>query len=554
MTRKENYDELTVNGDPAATDTDLATKADQSEVDSLSTTVDTKADQDGGGTATLTNYDSIETATASIGGRAIYVQTEADLQPLRDGVAGTYIVAGAIDISSTLTLSEGQTLAGLGSSSKLQPTGDFPLVEIIPAGFDDHAHLTNLTLDIAGSGLTSYTSSAVRFTSEGRYESGPPEVSNLLINGGSVAGSGSAGIELYADSTLRASGISWVRVDGVRIYAFDNGIEQNTADSSAWINGNHFLNIDTTATSVGIYQDLSTGMQQNNNVYHLATNGSSSISKFFHIEGDKNWIISDCYDPQLNTYQWGWGTLEGNWNMIVTRVGGSWIGRRIENVGFGNAIDDTRWQEKEWMISPGYPTWIEPRDSAKASFERSGGLSAIHLESSGTAAGATAALEPSGASDIYWRWSFPWFEVPFRLGHETQLFAGVELYGGSGTRYGIYADPDNTLGTGIAANFIAYAENPTDGSQFSDTGIAIDMDPHYVTICMGREEWNLGISLDGTRYLRFPQTVDPPSGHPRIMIEQTADLNRSFRVLDRVRFSQSTEDAPAHFGTETDRN
>lgn len=471
------------------------------------------------------------------------VETEADLTPLENGDMGTFVVLGTLDTDATITLSEGQTLAGVGSSSRIRPTGDFPVVEIIPDGFTDQPHLTTLAIDIDGASISNYTSSAIQFTSEGRYEYGPPHVSDVIIHGAGSAGTGSVGIELYADSTLRASGVSWVRVDGVRIYDFDHAIEQNTADSSAWINANEFHNIDTMSSTVGLYQDLSSGMQQDNNIYHLATNGSSSTEKFVHIEGDNNVVYSDLYDPNLNTDPWGWGTLAGNFNEVVARVGGYWIGRRTENSGYGNTIRAPRWNEHEWLVAPGYPTWIEPDDTAGASYTRHGGESAVQLDSDGTSAGASTALEPAGGgADIYSRWAFPWFEGAFALDQTTDLFAALELYGGASDRYGIYADPTDTLGTGVTSNFVAYAESSPDGSQSADTGIGLDTEIHYATVTMGREAWGIGISLDGESHLRFEQSSDPPDGHPRVAIEQTGGTNRTMHVVDRLQYSQLTAD------------
>lgn len=52
MPRYEEFDDLLIGGDSAATDTDLATKA----------------DQDGGGTAALTNYSNVTTSQLNSAG------------------------------------------------------------------------------------------------------------------------------------------------------------------------------------------------------------------------------------------------------------------------------------------------------------------------------------------------------------------------------------------------------------------------------------------------------------------------------------------------------
>ena len=105
------------------------------------------------------------------------VQSESDLTPLDNGDLGTYLVDGAVEISSTITLVERQVLTGLGSLSKFQPSGNFNVVEIVPSGFSQQSLLSNLTIDIVGAAVSTYTSSAIRFTS-----GGPPSLLHTSVD------------------------------------------------------------------------------------------------------------------------------------------------------------------------------------------------------------------------------------------------------------------------------------------------------------------------------------------------------------------------------------
>ena len=109
-----------VDADDAVRKAEHDTKADQTAVDSLSTTVGAKADKDGGGTGTLTNYASVGTKQATIGESRTESHPVYDLSHPSHGVAADGVTDDRAAIQSVI-----DTAASNGGGTVYFPEGDY---------------------------------------------------------------------------------------------------------------------------------------------------------------------------------------------------------------------------------------------------------------------------------------------------------------------------------------------------------------------------------------------------------------------------------------------
>ena len=529
MVKSEEFNDLKVTSAPTDSEDvprkqEHDTKADNphdnsqhSEAYLTQAAVDEKADKDGGGTGTLANYAEIDTDHLN---DVRYVKPTEDFHTVVSD-PGAYILApGDHAVSQSTTIVDGMTIVGT-AESRIVPTADTEIFRFATDGFAETTFIANLDIALSAQ-LDAYSSPVITFfnssTGGGRYENGPSYVRNCIINGGSAAGSGSTGILFEATG---GEGVSWINIENVRITHCEYGVRLHTMDSGSWINGNTIRNIHPLACRVGYYEDIDTGMEIKGNVVRLICNGSSSIDKFFHIEGLGTEMTSHVWDASNNNATYGYGTVHGNYCTINTQGDVSAVLDEIEITGSNVTLSNAGQRSFAWMPDGDPPGWLSANGAGSIRYSYYNSQPSVKVETDG-ADGSQMSLDRG--ERMLRSWHMPHFSTAFSIDQTTGIESFVGLGASDGLGCGIVADPTDQLGTGITANFVAVADDGTT-FEYSDTGVALDTGRHHARVYMSSDK--TGIAMDGARHHLFTGSF---STRPVISVTQRGSSARTINA------------------------
>lgn len=237
MTRKENYDKLTIEGSDVANS--LSSKASKSEVDTLSNAVDAKADQDGGGTAALTNYASIDAG-----------ELASETSPWADVTAYGAVGDGVTDDTQAFkdAIAAAQHVFVPYSESDYLITDELTITDETLQGASPHTHIR---FDLSNSS----SSVAVNVTDIGTVES---------IGLRSDRGQGQWDMS-DPWSGLRVTGVHDVTTRNIDIHQFEYGLHLYSDQSGVGYNNHHPRKIYDCVEAVRLETTSTTGAWVNEN-------------------------------------------------------------------------------------------------------------------------------------------------------------------------------------------------------------------------------------------------------------------------------------------------
>lgn len=405
------------------------------------------------------------------------------------GSGTVYLLPGThetphVELPSGVVLEGASPNDEAGSTTTMVPEGDHHVVSCL-GNSDGMAQVRGLHIDTTGIG--GYSSDALRILS-GANTGGTrqvPWVENVSIEGTPAEGNG---IHFH---DINEVGISWVSVRDSRVLGFNNSVAK-TANGSGWVNGTSLNNVWLRHGTTLINETGTVNL----NRYDVKVQVSDETEDIIRSAGPYTLEIHsfDSHNSPSSRLIQVRDVGSVSKNQIIA-YGGE---RMIRSAIYGGGVRRTEIQpesEYSWLPATPSPNWLIEDGTGQLTHSNFTGTLAT-----GSSAGDAYRLSDGGNRIFFLnRHADPWLQFTPNLPDTTDLIvrAGWHHSGGSPFEALFYADPTDSLGTGITSNWI-WRVVDDDGTILTeaDTGVPIGNAPR-LDACLSNDGNHVFGSADG---------------------------------------------------------
>lgn len=454
--------------------------------------------------------DAIDTVDTTFGTGTVHLQPGEHVTP-------------HIEIPSGITLAGTNANDQSGKTTTIVPDGDHHGVSLLGSS-NGMARLENLHIDC--SGIAGYSSDAVRILS-GTGTGGTrqlPWVENVSVEGTPGQGNG------IHFNDVNNVGISWVTVRGCRVLGFNNCIRKTATGTDGFVNGTVLDDVWLRNGTVLINEQGTV----NNNLYSVKVQISSNTEDIISSTGQYTLDIhsfdshNSPSDRLIEVRDVGAVTK----NEITSHGGQRMIREGIYGGGVRRTVMNPE-TELSWVTATPSPNWLV--ESGTGSVTNDNFIARLET---GATTGDTFRLADGGNRSFFInQHADPWLHLHPEAVDTTNVIAriGWSHTGASPFEALFYADPTDSLGTGITGNWI-WRVVDDDGSVLTeaDSGVALGTQPR-MDICMSNDGNHVFGCVSGSMIEDVALNTRQQFISPLFEVETTADATKRLELHRTVR-------------------